>query len=356
MKTIAFIFPSPGRLPCGGYKVAYEYANRLAADGYKVSIIYAGSLFFKKKSLYFKATNCFRYIQSLLTGYSCRSWFRLDKRVREYLAPSLNYRHVPGSDIYIASSPYTAMYVNDYPVDNSRKMYFIQGYENWGDVTDDILRETYHYDIRKIVISTWLQNIIEQEGLKCSLIPNGFDLNYFKMDTPIGQKDKYRITMMYHQMERKGCRYGFEALKVVKEKFPQLRVSLFGVPPRPAELPDWYDYYQCPDREVHNRIYNDAALFLGTSLVEGWGLTIGEAMICGQAVVCTDNSGYKEMAVHEQTALVSPIKDAEGLARNIIRLINDDELREKIAVAGSQSIQKFSWERSYDKFKAIIEE
>ena len=123
-KTITFIFPHPVSGPTGGYKVVYEYANRLVAEGHKVNIVYSGSLFWSKKSLYFKLTNCFRYIQMLVNGYGCRKWFSLDKRVKERLTFSLNYRHVPKSDIYVCTSPYTAMYVKDYPTDN--KYYFIK--------------------------------------------------------------------------------------------------------------------------------------------------------------------------------------------------------------------------------------
>lgn len=356
MKSITFILPSIAKVPNGGYKVVYEYANRLVSDGYKVCIVYAGSLFFSRKSLYFKLTNCVRYIQSILMGFSGKKWFQLDKKVREYLSLSLNFCHIPKSDIYIATSPYTAMYVNKYPVDGVHKFYFIQDYENWGDVTSEILHMTYLYDLRKIVISSWLERIIEQQRQTSTLIPNGFDFDYFKLKIPIEKKDKYRVTMLYHTMERKGCRYGFEALEMVKKKIPQLQVNLFGTPKRPQGLPNWYDYHQCPDKNTHNRIYNDAAIFLGTSSVEGWGLTVGEAMICGQAVVCTDNLGYQEMAKDGKTALVSPVKDSRSLAQNIIRLIENDMLRKDIATNGNKFIRNFSWEESYKKFKSLIEE
>lgn len=175
MKTITFIFPSPGVNPTGGYKVAYEYANRLVADGYQVNIVYAGSIFWSQKTLYYKITNCVRYIQRWIKGYSCKNWFALDKRVKEVFAFSLNYRHVPQSDIYIATSPYTAMYVKDYPVNSMNKYYLIQDYENWGNVTDQILRNTYHYNLQKIVISTWLEKVMAEESVKCVCIPNGFN-------------------------------------------------------------------------------------------------------------------------------------------------------------------------------------
>lgn len=347
MQAITFIFPSPASGPTGGYKVAYEYANRLVADGYRVNIVYAGSIFWAQKTLYYKLTNCVRYVQRLLKGFSCRSWFPLDKRVKEVFAFSLNYRHVPKSDIYIATSPYTAMYVKDYPVESSRKFYLIQDYEKWGNLTDEMLRNTYHYNLQKIVISTWLGDIMKEEKVNYTLIPNGFDFEYFKLEIPIQEKNKFKVSMLYHEMERKGCKYGIEALTYVKEKFPSLQVEIFGTPNRPELLPEWFHYTQCPNKEKHNYIYNDCAIYIGCSIIEGWGLTVGEAMICGAAVACTDNLGYREMAKDEETALLSPIKDSKALANNIIRLIENDDLRFRIAENGNKFIKNFSWDASY---------
>ena len=352
MSTITFIFPNHSPEPAGGYKVVYEYANRLVADGHKVNIVYSGSMFWKKKSLYFKLTNCVRYIQNLIKGYSCRKWFNLDKRVKEHLTFSLNYRHIPKSDIYICTSPYTAMYVKDYPTEN--KYYFIQGYENWGAVTDEKLRETYHYPLKKIVISSWLKGIMEEENENCSVVYNGFDFNYFKLTTPIKQKDKFKVSMLYSPIEGKGCRYGFEALDIVKAQFPELQVMLFGSAEAPQKLPEWYSYTKEPNKKQHNQIYNEAAIFLAPSLQEGWGLPVGEAMMCGQAVVCTNNNGYKEMATNNVNALMSDIKDSASLAKNIITLITDDELRYKIAKEGNTSIRRFDINNSYKLLKFAL--
>lgn len=350
--SITFIFPHPVDGPTGGYKVAYEYANRLVADGHKVNIVYSGSLFWKKKKSYYKLTNCVRYVQQLIKGYSCRNWFALDKRVKEHLTLSLNYRHVPKSDIYICTSPYTAMYVKDYPTEN--KYYFIQDYENWGYVTDNILRSTYHYPLKKIVISNWLVQIMKEEKCECSLIPNGFDFEYFNKYIEYEKKDRYTICMLYRTAPQKGCKFGFHALDIVKKRFPQLRVNLFGTCKRPDGLSDWYIYHRSPDRQTHNRIYNESSIYLGCSTIEGWGLPIGEAMICGAAIVCTDNLGYKEMAKDGHTALLSPVEDAQGLADNIIKLLEDDNLRKELATNGHKFIKQFDWDKSYKKLKEVL--
>ena len=352
MSKISFIFPHPVDGPTGGYKVAYEYANRLVADGHNVNIVYSGSIFWAKKSLYYKFTNCIRYIQRLFKGYSCRSWFALDQRVKEHFTLSLNYRHVPKSDIYICTSPYTAMYVKDYPTDE--KYYLIQDYENWGNVTDEKLIETYHYPLRKIVVSTWLAKLMKKYGCDYTLIRNGFDFDYFKLYNNIENRNKCTVGIMYRPAEVKGFKYGLTALEIVKKAIPQLKVNIFGVEQRPDNLPDWFTYYQKPDKETHNRIYNESSIYVGCSNVEGWGLPIGEAMICGAAVVCTDNPGYREMARDGENALVSPVKDAQGLANNIIKLFENDELRQKLAKNGNEFIKQFNWDDSYKKLKVTL--
>ena len=44
----------------------------------------------------------------------------------------------------------------------------------------------------------------------------------------------------------------------------------------------------------------------------------------------------------------------ERLAENIIRLIEDDDLRYRIAKAGHENIRQFTWESAYDKLKKYL--
>lgn len=355
MKSISFIFPHPAVGPTGGYKVVYEYANRLVADGYDVHLVYSGSIYWMQKSLRFKVSNVFRNLQTLVKGYSGRRWFDLDKRVKEHLTFSMNYRHVPKCDVYVATSPYTADYLSSYPIDVNRRFYFIQGKEDWGPGLKNILESTYHAPLNKIVVANWLQQMLSNEySEECIVIPNGFDFNRFKMIVAPENRDRFRVSMLYHRQGLKRCQDAFDALAIVKQRFPELKVNIFGVPERPSDLPDWYFYYQVPDAETHNKINNESAIFIASSESEGWGLTVGEAMICGEAVCCTDNAGHREMAIDGQTALLSPVRNPQALANNIIKLIEDDDLRISIARNSNEYIQRFSWDRSYIDFKSFI--
>ena len=94
-----------------------------------------------------------RYLETLLKGYSSRKWFPLDKRIREVFPLSMNYRHMPKADIYIATSPYTAWYLDKYPIRKDGKFYFIQGREDWGPGIKAIVDDTYKMSLNKIVIA-----------------------------------------------------------------------------------------------------------------------------------------------------------------------------------------------------------
>lgn len=358
-KRVIFLLPAGSTNPTGGYKVVFEYANRLVADGYHVSIVYPAYLFKVNEgflaTLHHKCSAALRYVnRGISKKYSGRNWFHLDKRVDERWVYSLAGSLPPG-DVYIATAVQTSVYLHRHQeIPDNRKYYLIQDFENWYGATAQDVLKTYHYPLHKIVIANWLKKIVYETGETCALIPNGFDFTYFKKTVDIANRNPFTICMLYHSADRKGCNDGFRALDIAKRKYPDLQVNIFGVPPRPQELPDWFHYYQRPDKETHNRLYNESAIFIGTSWIEGWGLTIGEAMICGCAVACTNNDGYLEMATDNETALVSPVKDAEALATNIIRLIEDDDLRYRIAEAGNRNIQQFTWENACGRLESVI--
>ncbi len=350
---IVFLLPNNAYKPVGGVKVVLEYANRLARDGYQVEIVYTAYNRWYKGGLLHIAFYMYQYLKARLTKKYLPTWMEVEKSIRQRLVWSLKTYSYPKDAKVVATAVDTAFYLNRYGTQVEDKYYFIQGFESWF-VSDRFVRETYCYKIHKIVISQWLRRMVEDEGEKCDVVPNGFDPHFFKQSIDLDKRKPTEIACLYHLDKLKGLDIAFAAFDLVKEKYPDLHVTLFGTPEQPADLPSWYSYYQRPDRDTFNRIYNEAAIFVGSSRKEGWGLTVGEAMQCGCAVACTDNDGYLEMVRHEQTALVSPVDDAKTLAENICRLIADDKLRIEIARRGHEAIQEFDIEKSYQKFKQAL--
>lgn len=354
MKRVVFLLPNNADKPIGGAKVIFEYANRFANDGFNVDIVYAAYSKWMKFGLLHTVYYLIRYLYTLFSKNYCPRWFHLSKSINQHLVWSLDKYKYPQDAKIIATAIDTAYYLNKYQVRQNNKFYFIQGFENWF-VSDEFVKETYKYNLNKITISNWLKQLIDSCGEYAALVPNGYDMNYFKLIYPIMDRNRYEIACLYHTDQLKGLDIAFHAFMKVKKKFPKLHITMFGFPNKPNNLDPWITYYQKPDKETLINIYNKAAIFVGTSYFEGWGLTIGEAMASGCAVACTDNMGYKEMAKDSYTALLSPVGNAEMLADNINRLISDDNLRKNIATNGYKFIKRFDIENSYLLFKQCIE-
>lgn len=213
--------------------------------------------------------------------------------------------------------------------------------------------------IPKIVIARWLYD----KGLELGVpademihIPNGIDHAKYRILHPI-ESHPPRIAMLYNPHPVKGAEDGINTLELARRGFPTLRAVLFGRLPRPESLPEWIEYHcDPPQEELVGGIYNGSSIYLCSSWREGWHLPPAEAMACGCAVVSTDIGGVRDYAEHGVTALLSPPKNPEALADNIVTLLKDDDLRIRLAKGGHERIQEFTWERSTDLLEQFLKD
>ena len=88
-------------------------------------------------------------------------------------------------------------------------------------------------------------------------------------------------------------------------------------------------------------------IFLMTSKTEGLGSSILDAFACGVPVVATRAGGIPEIVIHESTGLLSPVKDYVDLGKNILRLLNDLNLKRKLTGNAKKWVQEhFSKEKT----------
>ena len=77
-------------------------------------------------------------------------------------------------------------------------------------------------------------------------------------------------------------------------------------------------------------------------------------LFAGVLVLEPQGHGVRDFAENEVTALLSPPKDPEALARNIVRLLENDDLRIRLAKAGHERIKEFTWENSTDLLEQFL--
>lgn len=352
---ITFVLPGRSmRKPIGGFKVVYEYANGLVKRGHQVNVIHPLLFYPEEANLRQKLGMFGQWVASSVLGIPKLSWFDISPKVGMLIVGSLEEENIPKGDVIIATAWQTAEWVNRYGQDKGEKFYLIQGYENWSG-PEERVKATWKMPLKKIVISHWLEEIALKMGENTiTHIPNGLDFKHFHITQSIEKRDPMRIGMLYSPTDWKGSKDGIEALKIVKEKIPELKAVFFSVHPRGIEIPKWMEFHKNPAQDELAKIYNSCAIFIHASWSEGWALPPAEAMACGCALVTTDSKGLRDYAIHRKTALVSKIKDPHALAQNILELIKDNNLRIYLAKEGNKFIQRFTWDKAVEKMEACL--
>lgn len=91
-----------------------------------------------------------------------------------------------------------------------------------------------------------------------------------------------------------------------------------------------------------------------SSLWEGLGRSVTEAMIMGVPVAATAVDGVPELVRHEQTGLLSKPRDPESLADNILRLINrPGESQQMARRAKRRVVPAFGADRMIEKIDSL---
>jgi len=87
-------------------------------------------------------------------------------------------------------------------------------------------------------------------------------------------------------------------------------------------------------------------IFVMSSVTEGLGTSLLDAMACGKPVVATTAGGMPEVVADGQTGILVPPRDDEALAAAIVKLLKDERLRGSMGEAGGRRVrERFSSER-----------
>ena len=137
-----------------------------------------------------------------------------------------------------------------------------------------------------------------------------------------------------------------EAFGIISKPFPNAHLALVGDGELKGKILEKIDQLKLNDR-IHltgNKnnpwsVYHSMDLFIMSSIYEGLGRSITEALSCGVPVVCTDVEGVPEIVRDNITGILVPPKDANKLADGIIRTLNDMETAKKMAEEGRRFVK-----------------
>ena len=135
------------------------------------------------------------------------------------------------------------------------------------------------------------------------------------------------------------------AFDIVVKRFPNAHLVLVGDGELREKIVEKIDELKLNDK-IHLtgnksspwKIYHSMDLFIMSSIYEGLGRSITEALSCGVPVVCTNVEGVPEIVRDNITGILIPPKNPKKLAEGIIDSLSDMDSAKKRAEEGRKFV------------------
>jgi len=208
---------------------------------------------------------------------------------------------------------------------------------------------------RFVVISESTRDDLVARGVpagRIDVVHCGMDHDVHRAPPGVHKAPVPTLTFVGRLRRYKGLDWVLRVWPRVVEKFPDARLEVIGEGPYRAVLEQMVAGVGTqasvsflgflPLAEKVRRVSESWAL-VQPSPKEGWGLTVVEAGACGTAVVAADSPGLRDSVQRDRTGLLVPFGDDDALAAALIRVIEDDALRVRLAEAGVAWAARFTW-------------
>ncbi|MFT7644523.1 MAG: phosphatidylinositol alpha-1,6-mannosyltransferase [Candidatus Paceibacteria bacterium] len=170
---------------------------------------------------------------------------------------------------------------------------------------------------------------------------------------------------------RKGQALVVKALPKIVQKHPDVTYVMVGTPTDKISISelakklgvlnnieivgqvsdiDILDYFHICDVYVHTPRVSGGFQF------EGFGIVYLEAAACRKPSVGADAGGISDALLDGVTGLIAPEDDVEKIAENIIKLLDDEKMRNDFGKAGREYAEKHTWEKITEQYTSMYKE
>ncbi len=187
-----------------------------------------------------------------------------------------------------------------------------------------------------------------------------------------GQKAAYPLFLQVCRMvQMKRPDLTVKAFARVVKQYPEAKLALVGSGPFKDEVNALVDQLgltksvMMPDRNIlffkHTegdqkvKLMQEAWCFIHPSVKEGWGMVLTEAAACGTPSIATAVTGQVDAVKDGKTGiLISKDPSVEELTQAMIRIIENEPLRQAMSQEAIKWAAEFDWDKSYAGFKQAI--
>ena len=202
------------------------------------------------------------------------------------------------------------------------------------------------------------------KGSSITVINNGLDAQEF-CPIPNSTRNKNRlITTASADVPLKGLDYSLKALKLLKKDNPKMHLVVIGNYKKNGHterlikklgIEQDVIFKKNISKDEIKKLYSSSSIAIVSSLYEGFGYPVIEAMSCEVPIIATNVSSIPEL-VSDFGTLIEP-KNENQLKKSIIKVMQNYDHFKDIAIKGRQHvIETFNWSKITSEYEKIIYE
>ncbi|MEM5835087.1 MAG: glycosyltransferase family 4 protein [Candidatus Aenigmatarchaeota archaeon] len=190
---------------------------------------------------------------------------------------------------------------------------------------------------------------------KVSIVQNGLDFK-IKAKTQTRKFRKPIIIYLGRFKKYKRIYLLINAFRIVKKRIKDAELWLVGGGDWKFEgKVEGVKNFGKVDEKRKKELLTKAWVLVSPSIKEGWGINVIEANACGTPCIAYDVPGLRDSIVDGKTGLlVKENGNIEALANAIIKVLEDEKLRNKLSINALKWARRFSWDKSAKEFEKII--
>lgn len=200
-----------------------------------------------------------------------------------------------------------------------------------------------------VVPSRYLADVFREFGLEAKVVPNIIDSTQFSFRLRRPLRPKLVCTRGFHPYYCVDI--VVRAFAEVQRAYPEATLDLVGGGPEQAEISKLVrelrlssvTFSGVVSRQEIGRYYDRADIFINASQLDNMPVSVLEAFASGTPVVTTSPEGMDYLVDHERTGLLSKPGDSRLLAKNVLRILEDQQLAATLANHAYQESQRYGW-------------
>ena len=194
------------------------------------------------------------------------------------------------------------------------------------------------------------------------VIPNGIDFNTFCSLPNIVPRANGVITTASADVPLKGLDFSLHAIARLKSEYPDINLTVIGSPRaeghterliKKLKLEEQVSFKTNLTKEEITHEYAKSSVAVVSSLYEGFGFPVGEAMACATPLVATNVASIPEIT--GSFAQLIPAEDAEAIYQGIKNIFQSPQKYKIQAELGRQHIiENFNWTKIGHAYEELL--